>query len=89
MGKYKKHPRSADFESRLKNNDWGETIGTRVVAERTRRGRVRMRFAAVLVFVFAATITVSAGVWQEDAAESHVLAMIDDASGDFTSHFGD
>lgn len=89
MGKIKKHPHAGGFETRLRNQDWGEAIGTRVLAERSRRGRVRLRFAAVVVFIFTAMITVSAGIWQEDAAESYVLAMIDDASGDFTSQFGD
>lgn len=89
MGKHNKHALAGDFESRLHNEHWGEIIGARVVAERSRRSRVKIRFAAALVFILGAMVTVSAGIWQEDAAESHVLTMIGDAAGDFTSHFGD
>ncbi len=85
MGTHKKYRLAGDFESRLKNKDWAETIGSRVNAERGRRKRVRLRFAGIVIFLFAATLTVSADIWQEDAAESQVLTMIDEASGDFTS----
>lgn len=85
MGKYKAHPLAKDFETRLSSKDWAETIGTRVAAERDRRSRARLRFAGVLVFLATALLTVSTDVWEEDAAESHMLTMIDEASGDLTS----
>lgn len=85
MGKYKKNPLDQAFAERLADSSWCENISGRVCAERGRISRLRRRVTAIVVFLFMSTAIVSAGVWQEDAAESRVYAMLDEASGDLTS----